>query len=353
MSSRTLPALAALLSLSLLAACQSYDAPPGVSLATTEDGTIIEGQPLQLLFSEPIDASTLSLTIYPNELTQEGDLAPGLQAQVQGCTVASSPCGDTTLEVAEDGLSASLLPGAQVGPLGSPLLLEVGAGLSDRGGHAWTIPQRLDFQISPDPEDISDEPVSFQSGVYVLLAETTQPLPVVIRILTEVSVQEEGPMRMAGAKGAIIEGAARNSVIPEEMFVDDGESGFGVFITGRVVAREGERFLSTDPFSVDLTVLGIRVVMSGLLLTGKVITNEETGDDELTGTLSFEQLLLYTSNNPVEFSREQVPPVPFLGRFIPAEQVPQGVPSLCGDLCGAITVQCEPPEGFPGDAFCP
>jgi hypothetical protein len=136
------------------------------------------------------------------------------------------------------------------------------------------------------------------------------------------------------------------------MFVDEGESGFGVFIQGNVVAREGERFLNTDPFSVDLTVLGIRVVMSGLLLTGKVVTNEETGDDELTGTLSFEQLLLYTTDNPIEFNREQVPPVPFLGRFIPADQVPAGTPELCGELCGTVTVQCVPPESFPGDGFC-
>jgi hypothetical protein len=351
MYSRTLP-WGALPLFCLLAACQSYDAPPEVTLATTEDGTIIEGQPLELLFSEPIQASSLTVAIYPTELTQEGDLAPGVVAQVEGCTAATSPCGETTLEVAEDGLSATLVPGSQVGPLGSPLLLEVGAGLSDQGGNAWAIPQQLSFQISPDPAQVSDEPVQVQSGVYVLLAETTEPLPVVIRILTDVTVLEDGQMRMAGAKGAIVEGAARNSVIPEEMFVDEGESGFGVFIQGNVVAREGERFLNTDPFSVDLTVLGIRVVMSGLLLTGKVVTNEETGDDELTGTLSFEQLLLYTTDNPIEFNREQVPPVPFLGRFIPADQVPAGTPELCGELCGTVTVQCVPPESFPGDGFC-
>jgi hypothetical protein len=330
------------------AGCQEYDAPPSVRLVTPPTGTFLVGDPIVLAFGEPVEGSSLRLSVYPSQRTIENELEAGVEAQLRGCGVGACEGGELTLS--EDGLEAQLVPGEAVGPPGKPLVMVVEAGLSDRGGSAWKIPQELDFQISPDTEAPSEEPVVFDNGHYVLLAETTQPLQAVIRIITEVEVQEDGATRMAGGKGSAVEGAPRNTTEPSEMFIDTSESGFGVFIQGRVTVRDGERFLNTEPFQVDLVVLGIRLVMTGLQLTGTVV--EEEGQDRLTGTLSFEKLLLYTSDTPIEFSREQVPPVPFVGRYLAPAEVPEGAPRLCGALCGAVTAQCAPPEGFPGAGFC-
>lgn len=334
------------------AGCE-YNAPPEVSLELQADGTIPSGEPISMLFSEPIEAGSLALRLLPAERDIEKELVPGVEPVLGRCDVASSPCEGAALAVADDGMSATLTLPDGLAPLGSPLVLEVAAGLSDRDGAAWTIPVLRDFQISPSGGG-NGEPVAFEPGHYVLLAETTQPIPAVIRIIADIKVLEDGTFRLAGGKGKPLDGKPRNTINPDEFTLDTGEEGFGVFVSGQMTSQDGQRFLETEPFEVDLVVLGIPLEMTGLQLTGTASKDPDTGMDALDGTLSFEKLLIYFGATPTEFGRDQVPPVPFVARRIPDEKVSEGAPEVCADdPCGAVTAQCAPPEGFPGDGICP
>lgn len=362
MSSRNYALILALVALAsaFLASCLDldYDAPPEVILITPPEGTFTEGDPVTLEFTEPIKPETFVFNILPSQRDIEKELLPNLEPQLENCSVASSPCGEggTTVTISEDGMSAEILTGDDIGPVGTPLILEVQAGLTDKDGASSDIPYLLDFQISPPFENCnSEDPIPFDTARYILLAETTQPLPVVIRIIGEIAVQESGKMAIVGGKGNNKDGTPRNTSDPSEVFIDTSGDGFGMFAEGCVIQEEGdERYLRTDPFSVNLVIIGIHVELNGLILDG-IVKKDENGHDYLEGTLSFEELILNFSNgsDPVTYSREEVPPVPFIGVPIPTDLIPEGTPELCADqICGGITAQCDPPEGFPAEGFC-
>ena len=42
----------------------------------------------------------------------------------------------------------------------------------------------------------------------------------------------------------------------------------------------------------------------------------------------------------------------FFAQQIPEENIPEGRPLVCGDHCGVIPVQCDPPENFVPEGFC-
>ncbi|MCA9565830.1 MAG: hypothetical protein KC561_20175, partial [Myxococcales bacterium] len=125
----------------------------------------------------------------------------------------------------------------------------------------------------------------------------------------------------------------------------DGDGGSTIYTMGEV-SQEGEwRTISLEPTSAALEYFGIEIDIQGLDLQGIVDQSEETGHERIEGTMNVEVLLV--NGQVVEFQSQPT----FVGVWIEPERVPEGAPSVCGDLCG-ITERCEPPADFPPSEFC-
>lgn len=338
-----LPLLGVLL---LLAACDPYNAPPEIKLARPETGVFVSGDPLLFNFSEPIDTASLAVRIWPGEKDLEGNLAATATPRLDRCTVATSPCGTTTLAVSEDGLQATLqLDPADLGQPDSPLVVEILPGLKDREGFTRDATARFDIQFAPQTTVGGAE---FQDGVYYLVGTTSKPIPTVLRLVTQLIALDDGRVAIAGGEANPIEGAPRNTTNIEEVVIDTSDDGFTIFGTGTLSQdAKGDRFLQSEPFQIEILISGLRVILNDAIMQGKIIKDED-GNDYLDGTLNFSGGTLYIGDNPTPFEGDSAP---LAGGFVPPDKVPPGGPDMCGEVCGMI-VQCVPPEGFPDPDFC-
>ncbi len=331
----------------LLASACVYDGPPEVRLVAPEGGTFVRGDPLRLEFSEPIDPSTLVLRIWPNRRDGEGELASGLEPRLPDCTPGSS-CGATRLAVADDARSATLTLDEELGRPDVPLILEVAEGLGDEGGAKTGVASLFDFQFR-HTRKANEEPVEFDQGVYVIVAEIADPIPAVLTLITETRVAPDGRAALAGAEGDEINGAPKNTRDPANLIVDAGPEGYAVFTGGFVTLDGGERFLETDPIEMTLVLGPIIVAIHDVRINAKIVRSEETGRDRLDGTLSFSSVTLNPGEDGFDYPAGNAP---FSADRVPDELVPAGTPQLCGDLCGAVDGICEPPVDFPPADFC-
>ncbi len=340
-------ALAASLLL-LLSGCR-YDGPPDVTLVAPDGGAFVSGDPLVLQFSEPIDAATLLVRVWPAVRDGEGDLADGLTPKLQDCTPAKVRCtASDVLLVADDGLSAELrLDPGGLGKADVPAILEVAAGLADEAANATGQPSYFDF-LFRRTRTPNDGPVAFDQGVYLIVAEISEPLPAVLTLLTDLRVREDGVVALAGAEGDEINGAPKNTREPKDLIVDVTPEGWAVFAGGFVSLASGERFLQSDPFDLLLDAGPLDVAISGVRIDAKVVKTE-AGVDRLEGTFSFEKFLLDPGPNGFEYPAGSTS---FVADRVPDEDVPAGTPEVCGALCGAVIGLCTPPEDFPPPGLC-
>jgi hypothetical protein len=342
MSSRALLALAAL-------ACTPYDPPPDVSLEAPPGGTFVVGTPLRLTFSEPVDPSTLVVRIWPNVRDLEGELPPGTEPLLE-CPWVMAPCGTTELVADDDTLAASAtirLDRAGLGRPNVPLLLEVTSGLTDATGAKRDVPVWFAFQFKP-LIGMNEDPVDFDNGIYLIVAEIDDPIPATLHLITDLVVIPDGRLALAGGKGKVVDGAPKNTHEISEVYIDPTANGFVAFTQGFVFLTEGERFLETEPLDLRVQNGNIVVAIKELRLTAKVV--DEGGVDRLDGIMSFSELVL----NP-DFNGGYVYPAgqtSFDSLRIPDADVPEGAPRVCGDLCGAVISQCEPPDDFPDPTIC-
>ncbi len=344
--------------------CATYDAPPEAELALPSGGTYEVGASLQLAFSEPVAADSLRVRVWsaaPEDRTVENEHRPGLTPTVDTCGVATegSSCPKVaTFALADDGLSATLeLSGPEFAAAKVPWQLEVLSGLQDRGGKAAGIPYYFDFQFAPAIPDGTDgtdgtdgpaEPVEFTDGVYLLVAPIEDPLPVTLQMYFEAEAMDDGRFAWAGGKGIAKAGFAKNTSNPDELHVDVTGKGFAVFPVGRVTKDGDARFVATEPFDIFIDLAGIGISLSGVRVTGAIVEHPTTGEDRIEGTISFEKLTL-DAGEPFDYPAGNAP---FAMTQLHGEKIPENIPRLCGDLCGGVTVQCNPPEGFPGAPFC-
>ncbi len=330
-----------------LAAC-AYDPPPEVTLDVPAEGSFLVGEPLRVHFSEPIDPDTLAIRVWPSERDIEGEIPAGTAPLLDTCRLADSPCGDAALALSEDATSAEIvLARSTLGAPGQPLILEITDDLTDAGGMARGIPEWFDVQFSPRREPNS-EPVEFGDGVYIIVAEIDEPVPSIITLITDIRVVPDGSLALAAAEGDPIGDAPRNTRDPEQLMVDDTDNGFGLHAWGFVQQRDGARFIDTDPIDVNLS-LGVTLVIHDIRISGSIVYDEELGADRIDGTVSFSGLTL----NPGETeSSYPAGTKNFTADRAPDSLVPDGTPRVCGDLCGAVTTQCEPPFDFPGETMC-
>jgi hypothetical protein len=331
-----------------LTAC-TFDPPPDATLTVPEDGIFLEGDPLVLVFSEPIEESTLTIAIWPGDRDIENELTG--TPILSGCTASTSPCGTTVLEVDDDRLGAQvLLDPEEIGQPDVPLALQIAPGLEDENGNPTGASYFFDFQFKPLEVAIPDDPIEFDSGVYIIVAVVDDPLPTIVTLVTDIQVNELGEAVFAGADGDEIAGAPRNTQNPDELYIDDGDEGYTIFSTGHMRLVDGERFLETIPFEVELSFGPIVVTIESVRLDGIVVTDEDTGNDRLEGTFSYTGITIQNGDDaPFGYDAGSVT---YTAVYVRPNKVPEGTPMVCGDLCGAVTGRCTPPEGFPPAGFC-
>ena len=100
----------------------------------------------------------------------------------------------------------------------------------------------------------------------------------------------------------------------------------------------------------------IMILLDGVRLSGVIVKGIEdppdypvlADQDWIEGTISYQKIALDSGGEPFEY-----PPgnTTFFAQGIPTESIPEGVPAVCGDLCGEVTAQCNPPEDYPGETF--
>lgn len=333
----------------LLVGCAEYDPPPEATLQQPEEGAFAPGDPVNVRFSEKVQKPTVAFRVWPNERTVENEIPDGVDPLVDRCGVGET-CGDLTVKLVK-GKRAQLIFDGELGTPGRPLVIELLPGVTDETGNDTGVSRYWDLQFKT-AETENTEPVEFDNGVYILLAQVEEPLPAVLTYISDIRVLEDGRFALAGAEGDEINGAPKNTRDPENLIVDSTDQGYTVFTTGRVqVTEDGKRLLETDPIELTTPAGPLDVRLSQVRLFAEITKNPDTGKDMLNGTLSFEELTLVNGENESEFDGGSTA---LVADFVPPDVEPDDHPEICGDLCGSVAELglCEPPEDFPGEGFC-
>jgi hypothetical protein len=340
--------IAATLVTTALAGCTAYDAPPESTLVLPEGGSFAAGQPVRINFSEPIDPDTLRVNVWPDIRDIENEIPSGAEPIIDNC---GGDCGELLVEVSDDRRHAMVTFDAEsLGKPGVPLLLEVLPGLADDLGNDTGAAEMFAIKFRPSDDRFNEEPVEFQDGIYILVGQVKDPLPATLTLVSDVQVDEAGEFRLAGAEGDEIQGAPKNTRRADEVTVDTTSQGWTAYATGFVKLEDGKRFLRSDPFNVELPLAGLVIKLDNVRLDAEITRPEETGNDRIEGTLSFEKLTLVNSvGGETEYEGGNTA---LIADWSAPEVAPEGYPEVCGNLCGAVTGLCEPPGDFPGEDFC-
>ena len=332
----------------LTASCQQYDAPPDAALVQPEGGAFVEGETVRIEFSEPVAEDSISLVLWPNERDIENEIVDGTEPVVERCALGT--CGELTVKLSRSRRALTLDFAGELGKPGRPYVIELLPGLSDDDGNTTVAPYRWDMQFKSTSTE-NEDPVEFDDGVYIVLAQVERPIPTVFTLITHFKVLESGEFALAGAEGDEINGAPKNTRNPEDLVVDATAMGYTLYAKGFVsLTDDGKRLLETEPFFLSLPLGPLDLEMENVRMFAEIVKNPETGIDQLDGTLSFEKLKLVNGANITE---QEGDATAMIADRVPDELVPQGTPQLCGDLCGAvIDGTCEPPEEFPPSEFC-
>ena len=328
--------------------CSEYDPPPGADLVQPEGGAFEPGAAIRLDFSEPVDASSLRVRVWPNVRDIENEIVGGTEPIVDICQVDEA-CGEFSMSLSNSRRSAFLRFDGSLGEPGRPMIVDLQPGLSDDAGNETVAHSTWDIQFRTTGE-ANVEPVEFDDGIYIILAQVDQPLPAVLTLISHVRALPDGRFALAGAEGDEINGAPKNTHNPEDLVVDETPAGWTAYATGFItVTEDGRRLLESDAFDLVIRVGPLDIAMQQTRLFAELVKHPETGKDSFDGTLSFDALQLTNGANITDYEGSSTA---FIANFIPEELIPAGHPVLCEDLCGAVIGKCEPPENFPDADFC-
>lgn len=287
-----------------IAACETYDPPPEVSLVQPQIGFWTSDTALTLKFTEAIDPASLVVTIYPGEKDIEGNFRPDVKPIVEHCSLATSPCNGMTLSLDEPATTATIIQNDVFADrVGTPLVLIVEKGLRDPKGRTRQVDTSFDFQINPR---CGNEPLSIdlQSGVITMTANLLV-LPVWLHMYLDMAVDPAtGKVVVVGTFAQLDK--TRDPALPTNYPYPDGfrpeldENGWAVTFNGCLVDQhDGTFFFQSDPFDVHIVVLNsIPVVLAGFQVQGTIVPGGGTsadcvdfpgtceGHDKGSGTLS-------------------------------------------------------------------
>jgi hypothetical protein len=171
--------------------CDFYYPPPEPTIVGEEDGLLSDpAAPLVIRFSEPIDPSTLRISVARYVTDSEGNLADEdddpateLQPYVQHDEYGDLG-GSFVLDAAHRTLT--ITPDAPL-PVGPRLVLLVAPGLADAAGHATHARRRLLFGYAFDLECGKPE-TTLVSGTYFFLANVTSPIPTQVQLFAKLEI---------------------------------------------------------------------------------------------------------------------------------------------------------------------
>ncbi len=328
--------------------CASYDAPPVATLIQPAGGAFTEGELVRIEFSEAVNADSVRVRLWPNERDIENEIKSTTDPIVDVCN-ADETCGDFAVKLGAKRRSITLSFAEDLGKPGRPYIIELLPGLSDAEGNATGAVRAWDMQFKASGKE-NAEPIEFDDGIYIVGAQVDDPIPAVLTLISHIRVLPSGEFVLAGAEGDEINGAPKNTHDPENLVVDVTNQGWTAYARGFVnLTDDGKRLLETDAFNVVLPVGPLEVHMDNVRLFAEIVKDPDTGKDHLDGTLAFESLTLINGQNR---SVQPGGSTALIGNFIPPELIPVGHPVLCEDLCGAVIGLCQPPDDFPGAAFC-
>ena len=316
-----------------------------------ETGSFFVEDPVELDFDNPVAAQSLIISIWPGERDVEGEIPTGVSPHVSDCRIAD-PCSGLAIRLADDRKRAILdFDPTTLGKPDVPLSIEVHPGLEDDSGTTTGTSSWFDIQFKPINNELPpDGDITFDNGHYVMLAQTTDPLPAILTLIADIQVRSDGKTALAAADADEIGDAAKTTMNPAELEIDTSDQGFVLHMNATISLEPEGRFFETEPVEVVIKLGPITVTLQGVRLTGIVITNTDTEKDGIEGTLSYTGILLATNSTSHEYEAGNTT---FSAAYIEPDLVPEGAPTVCNDLCGSVPSQCSPPDGFPKVGICP
>jgi hypothetical protein len=338
-----------LLILFVLFACETYDAPPSVTLVDLRDGKLADpAAPLVLHFSEPIVKDTLSLKIAIYEPDREGNLADEDESEettLKTLFTTDKYDGDRggTSSLQDDDSTLVIYPQARL-PVGARLVLLIDAGLADRKGNVTRARKRILFTYEFKCAGNRGTKL-LTSGTYFYVIDVAKPIGI--------QVQLYGVMDVDPATG-LFRGQFTNAdrhpdrnrcptpcaatetcrLLPEPRCVAPSEraggseeypdfvpnsrppTGYSFTVDGCAEDQGEAAIFSTAPSN--MVVQQPAVTVQALSVTGS-FTRDAQGILRATGTFAADQVVIGTAPSG---SGEGT----LTARLIPAEQVPPGVP---------------------------
>jgi hypothetical protein len=180
----------------VLAACESFDAPPEASL----DGAPVlsdPSAPLVVRFQKPVVRDSLRLEVVPYDVDLEGNLADEVSpaGDLQAYFTHDPSQGEYggTLAWDDDDTVARIMPSARL-PTGRRLAILIEPGLSDRHGAVTRVRDRLLF--SYDFECTGRGTKILPSGPYFFLINVESPVSTQIQLF--------GQLRVDAANGRFV-----------------------------------------------------------------------------------------------------------------------------------------------------
>ncbi|PIE20923.1 MAG: hypothetical protein CSA66_00335 [Proteobacteria bacterium] len=348
-------ALALTLALAATAACAEFDPPPEASLVQPADGKWTQASPLEVAFTEPIDPTSLVVTVWPNALDLEGDLSPEARPIVDACTLFTSPCGGFVMTVNDDRTRVTIdFHDTFKDHEGVPLILEVHAGLKDRAGRTRKVKSWFDFQVSPlcGNQTIA---IDLQSNVISLTADL-QVLPIWLHMFLDLGIDPAtGDVLVVATFARVEQGLPPNYNHPDGFELALDESTWAVEFSACLIEQgDGTYFLQSDPFDVNIVVLNaIPVTLAGFQVQGTIEPGGgEDGRDAAAGTLS-------TTGGSFGDPPTQVDPITTAwdGFGFAPEELPEELPRTCAERpckdLDAVGADCQLDDPWvPGDV-CP
>lgn len=347
--------------------CEVYDPPPKAKITQPRSGKWTLEDPVELVFTEPIDPRSLKIDIREAIYDREGYFLDENPPIIRSCTLdlgsgPSEGCGDLEMILSEAQDSVEIFQNGMLEPYeGEPLVIIVRAGLKDLAGRERKVDSPFPYQLSPlfefgDPID-----VDLGTGVFTLAAELDGLglNGIYLRMAMSYGVNpDNGDMKVIGTYARLhnADGVTwpPNYSDPDgyEAVLDD-MSWVRVFDARIVKSGENTYYFESDPFDVSINLLNaIPITLAGFTVSGTFrLSDDPQVRSTVSGTLS-------TTGGEFGVNPVQVDPISpsWRGSSYFADEIEENLPSVCmPDPCDYVDRQggdCQVPKPWDHETYC-